>query len=53
MSVTERLHMISDLEEKYTIELDREYHRYGNEGVRDLPPLGHVADPYVGKSYGP
>ena len=36
MSVAERLHMLSDLEEKYAIELDREYRGYGNEVVREL-----------------
>lgn len=36
MSVAERLHMLSDLEEKYAVELDREYRGYGNEVVREL-----------------
>jgi len=31
MSVAERLHMLSELEEKYAIELDKEFHGYGNE----------------------
>ena len=36
MSVAERLRMLSDLEKKYSIELDREYRGYGNEVVREL-----------------
>jgi len=36
MSVAERLRMLSDLEEKYAIELDKEYRGYGNEVVRQL-----------------
>ncbi len=36
MSVAERLMMLSDLEEKYAVELDREYRGYGNEVVREL-----------------
>ena len=36
MSVAERLKMLSELEEKYAIELDREYRGYGNEIVREL-----------------
>jgi hypothetical protein len=36
MSVAERLKMLSDLEEKYSVELDREYRGYGNEIVREL-----------------
>jgi rubrerythrin len=36
MSVAERLRMLSDLEEKYAIELDKEYRGYGNEIVRQL-----------------
>ena len=36
MSVAERLRMLSDLEEKYAVELDREYRGYGNEVVREL-----------------
>jgi len=36
MSVAERLRMLSDLEEKYALELDREYRGYGNEVVREL-----------------
>jgi rubrerythrin len=36
MSVAERLNMLSDLEEKYAVELDREYRGYGNEVVRQL-----------------
>lgn len=36
MSVAERLKMLSDLEEKYAIELEREYRGYGNEMVREL-----------------
>jgi coenzyme F420-reducing hydrogenase alpha subunit len=36
MSVAERLRMLSDLEEKYGVELDREYRGYGNEVVRKL-----------------
>ena len=30
------MHMLSDLEEKYAVELDREYRGYGNEVVREL-----------------
>ena len=36
MSLSERLKMLSDLEEKYAVELDREYRGYGNELVREL-----------------
>jgi hypothetical protein len=36
MSVAERLRILSDLEEKYAVELDREYRGYGNEVVREL-----------------
>jgi rubrerythrin len=36
MSIAERLNMLSDLEEKYAVELDREYRGYGNEVVREL-----------------
>ena len=36
MSVADRLRMLSDLEEKYAVELDREYRGYGNEVVREL-----------------
>jgi hypothetical protein len=36
MSVAERLKMLSQLEEKYAVELDREYRGYGNEIVREL-----------------
>lgn len=36
MSIAERLNMLSDLEEKYAVELDREYRGYGNEIVREL-----------------
>ena len=36
MSVAERLKMLSELEEKYAVELDREYRGYGNEIVREL-----------------
>jgi len=36
MSIAERLRMLSDLEEKYAVELDREYRGYGNEVVREL-----------------
>ena len=36
MSVAERLKMLSDLEDKYSIELEREYRGYGNELVREL-----------------
>jgi len=36
MSITERLEMLSDLEKKYAVELDREYRGYGNEIVREL-----------------
>jgi hypothetical protein len=36
MSVAERLNMLSELEEKYAVELDREYRGYGNEVVREL-----------------
>jgi rubrerythrin len=36
MSLVERLKMLSDLEEKYAVELDREYRGYGNELVREL-----------------
>jgi hypothetical protein len=36
MSVAERLNMLADLEEKYAIELDKEYRGYGNEVVREL-----------------
>lgn len=36
MSVAERLNMLADLEEKYAIELDKEYRGYGNEAVREL-----------------
>jgi hypothetical protein len=36
MSVVERLNMLSDLEEKYAIELGKEYRGYGNEVVRQL-----------------
>ena len=39
MSETERLHMISDLEEKYTIELDREYIDMGTRASETYPPL--------------
>ena len=31
MSVAERLRMLSDLEERYAVELDRDYMGYGNE----------------------
>jgi hypothetical protein len=53
MSVAERLHLLSELEEKYAIELDREYRGYGNEVVRDLPTHGYVAVSFVGKDCGP
>jgi len=36
MSVAERLKMLSELEDKYAVELDREYRGYGNELVREL-----------------
>ena len=36
MSVAERLKMLSNLEDKYSIELEREYRGYGNELVREL-----------------
>ena len=36
MSLPERLKMLSELEEKYAVELDREYRGYGNELVRAL-----------------
>lgn len=36
MSVSDRLKMLSELEEKYAIELDKEYRGYGNEVVREL-----------------
>jgi hypothetical protein len=36
MSVNERLRMLADLEEKYAVELEREYRGYGNEVVRQL-----------------
>lgn len=36
MSVAERLRMLSDLEERYAVGLDREYRGYGNEVVRGL-----------------
>jgi rubrerythrin len=36
MSIAERLNMLSDLEDKYAVELDREYRGYGNELVREL-----------------
>jgi rubrerythrin len=36
MSIVERLNMLSDLENKYAIELDKEYRGYGNEVVREL-----------------
>jgi hypothetical protein len=36
MSVAERLRMLSDLEDKYAVELGREYRGYGNEVVRRL-----------------
>lgn len=36
MSVAERLRMLSDLEERYAVELDRDYRGYGNEVVRGL-----------------
>ena len=36
MSIAERLNMLSELEEKYSVELDREYRGYGNELVREL-----------------
>lgn len=36
MSIAERLNMLSDLEEKYAVELDREYRGYGNEVIREL-----------------
>ncbi|MFH2111599.1 MAG: hypothetical protein ABIJ47_10125 [Candidatus Bathyarchaeota archaeon] len=36
MSVAERLRMLSDLEEKYAVELEKEYRGYGNEVVRQL-----------------
>lgn len=36
MSVAERLMMLSELEGKYAVELDREYRGYGNEVVREL-----------------
>jgi ribosomal protein S7 len=36
MSIAERLRMLSDLEEKYAVELDKEYRGYGNEVVRQL-----------------
>jgi hypothetical protein len=36
MSVAERLRMLSDLEEKYAVELGKEYRGYGNEIVRRL-----------------
>lgn len=36
MSVVERLKMLADLEEKYSIELEKEYRGYGNEVVREL-----------------
>ena len=36
MSVSERLRMLSDLEEKYAVELEKEYRGYGNEIVRQL-----------------
>jgi hypothetical protein len=36
MSISERLKALSELEEKYSIELDRDYRGYGNEVVREL-----------------
>lgn len=36
MSLEERLSMLSELELKYSVELDREYRGYGNEVVREL-----------------
>lgn len=36
MSIVERLKMLADLEEKYALELDKEYRGYGNEAVREL-----------------
>lgn len=36
MSVAERLRMLSEMEETYSIELDKEYRGYGNEVVREL-----------------
>jgi rubrerythrin len=36
MSLPERLKMLSELEDKYAVELDREYRGYGNELVREL-----------------
>jgi predicted subunit of tRNA(5-methylaminomethyl-2-thiouridylate) methyltransferase len=36
MSVAERLRMLSDLDERYAVEFDREYRGYGNEVVREL-----------------
>jgi hypothetical protein len=36
MSLSDRLKMLSELEEKYAVELDREYRGYGNELVREL-----------------
>ena len=50
VSIAERLHMLSDLEEKYAIELDREYRGYGNEVVRDLPPMGMLPFPASAKT---
>ena len=36
MSIAERLEMLSELEEKYAVKLEREYRGYGNEIVREL-----------------
>ncbi|MCW4013610.1 MAG: hypothetical protein NWF07_11550 [Candidatus Bathyarchaeota archaeon] len=36
MSLAERLEMLSELEKKYAVELEREYRGYGNEIVREL-----------------
>ena len=36
MSVAERLRMLSDLDERYAVELDLDYRGYGNEVVREL-----------------
>lgn len=36
MSVAERLRMLSDLEERYAVELDRDYRGHGDEVVRGL-----------------
>ncbi|MCW4049822.1 MAG: hypothetical protein NWE89_08810 [Candidatus Bathyarchaeota archaeon] len=36
MSVAERLIMLSELIEKYVLELEKEYRGYGNEVVREL-----------------